>query len=237
MKGILFALLGVFAFAAPTYSAAPATTTVPLKIGIIGTGNIGGALAAHWARAGHEVYVSSRHPQELEALVTSLGPKAHAGTPKQAAAFGDVILISVPYAATPQIGRDLAAELKGKVVLDTGNPYPQRDGEMAVTARAKGTGVTSAEFLPGVKLVRAFNAIAAASLVKQETRDGERIAIPLAGDDQGALDVASRLVRDAGFDPVVVGGLARAKEFDFGTPVYTKLQTARELRQTLHLKD
>ena len=81
------------------------------------------------------------------------------GTPREAAAFGDVVMLAVPYGATPQVGRDYAAELKGKVVLDAGNPYPSRDGEMAVRDRERGTGVASAEYLPGTKLVRAFNAI------------------------------------------------------------------------------
>src|SRR5215813_11909210 len=123
----------------------------PLKIGIIGAGHIGGTLATLWAKAGHEILVSSRHPDQLQELARSLGPKCRAGTPKEAAVFGDVVLISVPYGALPQIGKDLQNELKGKVVLDTGNPYPERDGEMAVESRRKGTGVASAEFLPGVR--------------------------------------------------------------------------------------
>jgi 8-hydroxy-5-deazaflavin:NADPH oxidoreductase len=207
----------------------------PLKIGIIGTGNIGGALAKHWAKAGHEIVIASRHPEELEDLAKSLGPKVRAGTPKQAAAFGDVVLVSIPYAATPQLGRDLQSELKGKIVLDTGNPYPNRDGPMAEDARKRGTGVASAEFLPGTRLVRAFNAIKYTDLTNEAHRSGEKYGIPLAGDDPEALRVAQRLVRDAGFDPVVVGGLDRAREFDVGTPVYVKSLTARELRKALNL--
>ena len=208
----------------------------PLKIGIIGTGHIGGALASLWVKAGHEVLVSSRHPGQLEGLARSLGPKARVGTPREAALFGDVVLISVPYGALPQVGRDLKAELSGKIVLDTGNPYPQRDGDMAVEARRKGTGVSSAQFLPGVRLVRAFNAINSGDLASEAHRSGERIAIPLAGDDSQALEVAQRLVRDAGFEPVVVGPLSRAREFDVGTAVYTRLMTAGQLRQALGLK-
>jgi hypothetical protein len=155
------------------------------------------------------------------------------GTPREAAVFGDVVLISVPYGALPQLGRDLAKELAGKVVLDTGNPYPERDGEMALEARRKGTGVASAEFLPGVRLVRAFNAMSYRSLRSEAHRAGELVAIPIAGDDERALGVAARLVRDAGFEPVVVGPLARAKLFDVGTPVYTQVLTARELRERL----
>jgi predicted dinucleotide-binding enzyme len=208
----------------------------PLRIGIIGAGHIGGTLAALWVSAGHEVMISSRHPDELQGLARSLGPKAHVGTPRDAAVFGEVVLVSVPYGALPQVGRDLKSELAGKIVLDTGNPYPQRDGEMAVAARAKGTGVASAEYLPGVRLVRAFNAINSGDLRSEAHRQGAPIAIPLAGDDPQALQVAQQLVSDAGFVPVVVGPLARAREFDVGTAVYTRLLTAPELRQALKLK-
>jgi len=207
----------------------------PLKIGVIGTGRIGGNLATLWAKAGHELVLSSRHPDELQELARSLGPKVRVGTPREAAVFGDVVLVSVPYGALPQIGRDLKRELAGKIVLDTGNPYPERDGAMAEDARRKGTGVASAEFLPGMRLVRAFNAINSGDLKSQAHRKGERIAIPLAGDDAEALAVAQRLVQDAGFEPVVVGPLSRAREFDVGTPVYTKLLTAPQLRQELGL--
>ncbi len=207
----------------------------PMKIGIIGTGHIGGTLASLWAKAGHQIVISSRHPDQLKDLASSLGPNVRVGTPHEAAQFGDVVLLSVPYAATPEIGRELAHELAGKVVLDTGNPYPQRDGAMAEEARRKGTGASSAEFLPGVKLVRAFNAISWVSLAKEAHRAGDPIAIPLAADDAKALGIAQQLVKDAGFEPVVVGGLARAKDFDVGTPVYVKLLTAVELRQQLGL--
>jgi hypothetical protein len=209
---------------------------MPLKIGIIGTGHIGGTLADLWVKAGHEVMISSRHPDQLRSLAASLGPKARVGTPREAALFGNVVVISVPYGALPQVGKDLAHELAGKIVLDTGNPYPDRDGPMANDARRKGTGVASAEYLPGVRLVRAFNAIAYTSLASEAHRAGEKFAIPLAGDDHEALEVAQRLVRDTGFDPVVVGPLSRAKDFDVGTPVYVKLLTAVQLRQALGLK-
>ena len=215
--------------------AAPANVT-PLKIGIIGAGQIGGTLARLWVAAGHEVLISSRHPEELRTLAQSLGPKARVGTPREAALFGDVVLESVPYGALPQIGTDLKAELAGKIVLDTANPYPHRDGDMAIEARRVGTGVASPRYLPGVRLVRAFNEITADDLASEAHRSGQPIAIPLAGDDPEALAVAQRLVRDAGFEPVVVGPLSRAREFDVGTPVYTVLMTAPQLRQALGLK-
>ena len=228
------AVLAVVTCALP-YSTAPAADEAPLRIGVIGTGHIGGNLARLWAKAGHELLISSRHPEQLDELAQSLGHKVRTGTPREAAAYGDVVLVSVPYAATPQIGRDYRQELAGKVVLDTGNPYPERDGAMADEARRKGTGVASAEFLPGTRLVRAFNAINYNDLRSQAHRKGEPVAIPLAGDDAKALAVAERLVRDAGFEPVVVGPLSRAREFDVGTEVYTQVLTAPQLRKALGL--
>ena len=132
--------LGFAAAAAAAQTPRPA----PLRIGIIGTGHIGGTLARLWVAAGHEVLISSRHPDQLRGLAQQLGPRAAVGTPREAALFGAVVLISVPYGAEPQIGRDLKAELAGKIVLDTGNPYPERDGPMALEARREGTGVASA---------------------------------------------------------------------------------------------
>jgi predicted dinucleotide-binding enzyme len=204
-----------------------------MKIGVIGSGRVGGTIGGLWVKAGYDVMFSARDISEVKELVAGLGPKAHAGTPREAAAFGDAVLISVPYAALPQIGRDNAAELKGKVVLDTSNPIAGRDGDMAVAARAKGTGVASVELLPGVRLVRAFNCVGYTSMRSEAHRAGERVAIPLAADDQAALRTAIQLVQDAGFEPVVVGGLARAKEFDVGSPVFGKALTAGELRKML----
>ena len=219
----------------PLSSIAAAGRQNRLKIGVIGSGRIGGTIGSLWVKAGHDVLFSSRHPEALKELVEGLGSKARAGFPREAAVFGEVVLISVPYHAVPQIGQDFGTELAGKVVMETGNPYPSRDGEMAVTARIKGTGVSSAEFLPGVRLVRAFNTIAHYDLRSEAHRSSERVAIPLASDDPEALQVASRLVEDAGFEPVIVGPLSRAKDFDYGTPVYAKALTANELRQQLGL--
>jgi len=237
---VLGAMMALMLGTVPAARAAPADASTqpgaPIKIGIIGTGHIGGTLATLWVGAGHEVLMSSRHPQELQGLAHSLGPKAHVGTPLEAAKFGDVVVVSVPYGALPQVGRDLKSELAGKIVLDTGNPYPERDGQMAVEARHKGTGVSSAEYLPGVRLVRAFNAINSGDLRSEAHRKGAPVAIPLAGDDAQALQVAERLVRDAGFAPVVVGPLSKAREIDVGTPVYTRLMTEPQLKAALGLK-
>ena len=221
--------------ALPLAARAAASAGGSVKIGIVGSGRIGGTLGGLWVKAGHEVMFSSLDLEHDKALAASLGPKARAGTPREAAAFGDVLLISVPYGALPQVGRDLGDLIKGKVVLDTCNPVPARDGEIAVAAKAKGTGIASPELLPGARLVRAFNSVGYSRLQSEAHRGGEKVAIPLAGDDAAALKIAQRLVQDAGFEPVVVGPLARAKDFDAGTPVYGKALTARELRQGLGL--
>lgn len=207
-----------------------------LKIGVIGSGRIGGTVGELWVKAGHQVMFSSLDLEHDKALAARVGAGALAGTPKEAAAFGEVLLVSVPYSALPQLGRDLRDSLKGKVVLDTCNPIPGRDGDMALEARTKGTGVASPQFLPGARLVRAFNSVGHTSLHGGAHRSGERIAIPLAADDAVALQTAARLVREAGFEPVAVGPLARAKEFDPGTPVFGRALTAAELRRGLGIK-
>ena len=202
----------------------------PLKIGIIGSGHIGGTLARHWVKAGHEVFVSSRHPEELQGLVKELGSRAHAGTPKEAAAFGSVVLVSIPYGAMPQIGADLRAELAGKVIIDTSNPVDRRDGAQAAEWQKKGAGVSTAELLHNDRVVRAFNCIPWMTLLNDGNRQPERLAIPIGGDDKAAITIAERLVRDTGFDPVVVGSLARTREFDLGQPLAIGPLTAAQLR-------
>jgi 8-hydroxy-5-deazaflavin:NADPH oxidoreductase len=193
--------------------------TVKLKIGIVGSGRIGGTIGGLWVKAGHEVMFSSLDLDHDKALAASLGRNARAGTPREAAAFGDVLLIAVPYSALPQIGRDLADLIKGKVVLDTCNPIPGRDGEIATWARGKGAGLASAELLPGARLVRTFNAIGYAKLSEGANRQGERTGIPMAGDDENAVAVASSLVRDIGFEPVVIGPLAMGRYLIPGAPL------------------
>jgi predicted dinucleotide-binding enzyme len=210
-------------------------TTKPMKIGIIGSGRQGGAIGTLWAKIGHQVVFSSRNPDSLAGLVAAAGPDALAGTPAQAATFGDVVLIAVPYGALPQVGRDYAHLMKGKIVIDVGNPRVDRDGEVGKDGLARGTGVTSKEYLPGVRLVRALNALSFTQVTKEAYRSGEKLGIPIASDDKEAIEVTVRLVEEAGFDPVVVGGLARAKEFDAGTPVYVKGLTAAQLKAALKL--
>ena len=213
-----------------------ARAAAKIRIGVIGSGRVGGTVGELWVKAGHEVMFASLDLEHDKALAARLGSGTRAGTPREAGGFGEVLFVAVPYAALPQVGRDLGEALKGKVVLDACNPIPARDGDMAVEARAKGTGVASPQFLPGARLVRAFNCVGYSSMKSEAHRAGERLGIPLAGDDAAALRVAAGLVQDAGFEPVVVGGLARARDFDYGTAIFGKPMTAAEVRRILGIR-
>ena len=202
------------------FSALAQTASAKLKIGIIGSGKVGGAIGGAWVKAGHEVMFSSLDLEADKKLAASLGGKATAGTTREAAAFGSVLLMSVPYAAVPAIGKELGDLVKGKIVIDTSNPIVARDGDMAVAAREKGAGVTSAEYLPGARIVRAFNAIGYARMAEAASRGGDKIGMPRAGDDAAAISGASALVRDVGYEPVLVGTLAAMGKYLIpGTPL------------------
>jgi len=207
-----------------------------LHIGVIGSGHIGGTIGGLWVKDGHKVLFSSRHPEGLKDLVTELGELAQAGTVEQAIAFGDVVFIAVPYKALPQVGQDYGAALKGKIVVDACNATPARDGEaLAGEVEKDGIGVTSQKYLPGTRLVRAFNTMNYMIFARQAHRPDPKLAIPIAGDDPQAVQVTAGLVRDAGFDPVVVGTLKDANRFQRGAPGYGQEVTAAELRQKLSL--
>jgi predicted dinucleotide-binding enzyme len=207
-----------------------------LRIGVIGSGNIGGTIGRLWVKAGHPVLFSSRHPERLKDMVAELGASARYGTVSEAIAFGDALFVAIPFGALPQIGHDHADELKGKIVLDAGNASPARDGaSIAAEVERDGIGVTSQKYLAGTRLVRAFNTLSYAIFAREANRPDPKLAIPIAGDDLEAVSVAAQLVRDAGFDPVVVGKLADARRFQRGEPGYGQAVSAAELRQKLSL--
>lgn len=223
------AALGAFPAAAPV-RAQPAQ---PMRIGVVGAGSLGGTVGRLWVEAGHEVLFSSRHPEELASMVRRLGPRASAGTPREAAGFGPAVLVAVPYAALPRLGQELQDALRGKVVLDACNDSPSRDDPVGREALANGLGLTSAKLLPGTRLVRAFSAVDASAVAASSRRQGGTLGVPLAGDDAQAVQLAAQLVRDAGCEPVVVGGMAAASRFERGTPVFRANATAPELRRLL----
>jgi predicted dinucleotide-binding enzyme len=204
-----------------------------LKIGMIGAGREGGALGALFVKAGHPVMFSSRNPDRLRDFVAGLGPLAQAGSVAQAVTFGDVVVLAVPYTAIEEIGKAHAAALATKVlVMDVSNPIARRDGEDLVKSVAAqgGPGLVTARLIPGARVVRAFNAIGAGRLAQIAHRAGDPVGVPIAGDDQKAIAVAERLIREIGFEPVLVGGLAMGKHLVPGTPLGGE-RTPAEIRQ------
>jgi predicted dinucleotide-binding enzyme len=237
--GMTLGAMAVVALAALPDAAAAQATGSPLKIGIIGAGREGGALGTLFVKAGHPVMFSSRHPEELKGLVAGIGPLARAGTVEEAITFGDVVAIVVPYAAMEQIGKAYADALAKKVlVLDVSNPIARRDGEDLIkwVGEQGGAGLATAKFLSGAHIVRGFNAIGSGRLAAVAHRAGDPVGVPIAGDDPKAIAVAENLIREIGFEPVLVGGLAMGKYLVPGTPLGGE-HTPAEIRQiagTLH---
>ena len=193
-----------------------------LKIGTIGAGREGGALGTLFAKHGHPVMFSSRNPEQLKELVASAGANAQAGTVEQAVAFGDVVFLVVPYTAVEPIGKQHGKALAEKrLVLDVSNPIARRDGEEIVkwANDQGGAGLATAKLIPGAHLVRAFNAIGSGRLAEDSERKGDPVGIPIAGDDKAAVELAASLIKEVGFEPVLVGGLAMGKYLVPGTPL------------------
>jgi 8-hydroxy-5-deazaflavin:NADPH oxidoreductase len=207
-----------------------------IKIGVIGSGRIGSTFGGLWAKAGHQIMFSDRDAEQAKRAAEGAGARARAGSAEQAVAFGDVVLIAVPYGALPAIAQQVGAQLKGKVVIDPNNPVPSRDGELGAQAKEKGAAVSTAAILPGAKLVRAFNSWGYQTMAREANRPAPRMAIPVAADDAAALKLGMQLVSDAGFDPVPAGSLAQSKAFDLGSSVSGKVMTADEMRKALSLR-
>jgi 8-hydroxy-5-deazaflavin:NADPH oxidoreductase len=218
---------------APSAALAQAAGAAPLKIATIGAGHEGGALGTLFARQGRPVMFSSLHPEQLKELVASAGPTAQAGTVEQAVGFGDVVLLVVPYTSVEQIAKDYGQPLAAKqLVIDVSNPIARRDGDAIVSwvAEQGGAGLATAKLLPGAHLVRAFNAINYLRLTEDAHRPGEPLGVPIAGDDPNAIALATELIKEIGFEPVLVGGLAMGKYLVPGTPLAGE-HTPAEIRQ------
>jgi len=196
-----------------------------MTIGIIGSGNIGSTAARLFVKAGHDVAVSnSRGADTLQNLVAELGTRARALTVEENARFGDVVLVAIPFGQYKTLP---AKALTGKIVIDAGNYYPERDGQFTELDLSKTTSSELvAEHLPGTRVVKAFNTIYYKDLAEQgDTKLSfeDRRAIFLAGDDVDAKAVVARLIEDIGFAPIDLGGLHEGgKRQQPGTPVYNK---------------
>ena len=207
----------------------------PMKVGVIGSGNIGSAIGGLWAKAGYEVMFSDREAAQSRRAADAAGGKSRTGSVREAAAFGDAVLIAVPWGALPAVYKEAGDLLKGKVVIDPNNPIPGRDGDAAVQAREKGAAVSTAALLPGARLVRTFNSWGWSQMQSNASRT-PRMAMPVAADDAAALKIGLRMVQDAGFDAVNAGSLAASKAYDLGSSVSGRVMTAEELRKALSLK-
>jgi 8-hydroxy-5-deazaflavin:NADPH oxidoreductase len=233
-KFVHFGITALFASVTSRHAIAQSVSN-KLRIGVIGSGHIGGTIGGLWVKAGHSVLFSSRHPEELKPLTDSLGPLAKAGTVGDALDFGDVILVAVPYKAIPELAKEYGPKFAGKIVIDPANAVARRDGEDLLNeTREKGIGATTQSYLKGSHVVRAFNSMSYTNFAKEAHRAGDLMAIPIAGDDARAVQVASQLVRDAGFEPVAVP-LARAQEFAQGGPLYGQQLTGKALRERFGL--
>ncbi len=190
-----------------------------MRIGIIGAGFIGRAVARLGLAAGHDVMVSnSRGPRSLSSIPSGIGGQI--GTVEEAAAFGEVVVVAIPLSQYQTI---LAAPLAGKVVLDANNYYPERDGHIPeLDARETTTSGMLARHLQQSRVVKAFNAILAVDLEKggQLVASGRRRALPIAGDDHSAKATAAGLLDQFGFDCVDGGTLAESWRFERAKPAY-----------------
>ena len=203
-------------------------------IGLIGAGHIGSQLARLAVAHGYDVIVSnSRGPETLRPLVDELGPHARAATSAQAAAAGDIVVVTIPL---KNIGDVPAAPLAGKVVIDTNNYYPQRDGHIQeLDDERTTTSELLQRHLPASKVVKAFNHIHAAAL----TTDGQpagtrnRRALAIAGNDVNAKATVAGLIAEFGFDVVDIGPLSESWRIQRDTPGYGPRRTADELRRDL----
>jgi 8-hydroxy-5-deazaflavin:NADPH oxidoreductase len=207
-----------------------------MRIGIIGSGKIGGTLARRFVDAGHEVAVSnSRGPETLAVLVEELGPLAQAMTAQEAARFGELVVVSVPFGRYRELPTEAVA---GKVVIDTNNYYPQRDGhfEELDSDRTTSSELLQAHLPGGARVVKAFNAILWSRLDEdgRPAGDPERLGIPISGDDEAAKRIVATLIDEIGFDPVDAGMLAEGgRRHQPGTPAYTNGLPTTELRTLL----
>lgn len=203
-------------------------------IGLIGAGHIGSQLARLAVKNGYDVAISnSRGPQSLAALIAELGPKARAAIPDEAAEAGDIVIVTVPLKNYRQVP---VAPLAGKIVIDTNNYYPDRDGHIAeLDNESTTTAELLQEHLPASKVVKAFNHIYASALTSDGQASGSknRRALAIAGNDPAAKAIVAQLINEFGFDTVDLGALKESWRIQRDTPGYGPRRTANELREDL----
>jgi 8-hydroxy-5-deazaflavin:NADPH oxidoreductase len=207
-----------------------------MKIGIIGSGNIGGTAARLFAQAGHHVAISnSRGPESLRDVVAELGPNAQAMTAADAARFGDVVLVAVPLKNATELPADA---FRGKIVVDANNYYPARDSHIEALDRDETTSSELlAKHLDGARVVKGFNSIWSEHLKVQGNTSlpaEERRVIPIAGDDAEAKQIVASLIESIGFGALDTGSLSEGgRRQQVGAKLYNNDVTVREARKLL----
>jgi len=202
-----------------------------MKIGILGAGNIGGTLAKHWTKVGHFVFVSSRHPNDLQKLVKEAGPAAQAGTLEDAVRFGDSVVLAIPWRKKEDLPSPLL--FQGKIVVDAMNPYSSLGRVMELGDSTSSEEV--AKIIPEARLVKAFNTMGANDLKNEAFKTGkDRLAIFVAGNDQEAKRTVSGLIEDIGFVPMDTGSLRDGGRLQQpGSPIYNIRLTEDQARSSL----
>jgi hypothetical protein len=181
-----------------------------MRIGIFGTGRVARALGLAWAARGHQVCLGGRDPERARALSAELGTQVRGGTVREAAEFGEVLLLAIPWTATRATLNVAAGALAGKILIDCTNPLRDSDfTEMADLAGFPSAAETIASWVPEARVVKAFNAVSTAAMLAPRFGDHDA-CLPYCGDDEPAKSVVARLVADSGFDPLDIGGLREA---------------------------
>jgi predicted dinucleotide-binding enzyme len=179
-----------------------------MQVGIVGSGRIGGTVGKLWVRAGHTILFSSRHPEQLAGLVAGIGNNARVGTIPEAAQFGDVILLSVPWTGVEE-ALAAAGLLDGKILIDTTNQFTSNGLEQLPDGMSASE--CNARRARGACLVKAYNTLTAGFQAESAGRSGpERVVMPYAGEDADAKRIVAGLITDSGFEPFDVGGWTQA---------------------------
>jgi len=202
-----------------------------MKIGIIGAGDIGKLYGRLWREAGHEIMISSRSSETRESAARAIG--AAAGTPQDAAAFGEVVLLAVNYATIDEAVSAIASQVAGKLVIDATNPLVRvpGGGTERVIAEDAIAGEAMAEKLPKARVAKGFTTLWTGHVEKHSDREAPRVAMTLAADDPADRETVAKLTRDAGLVPVDLGALAQSRPLDPPSPIWNVVLSVDELEE------
>lgn len=209
-----------------------------MRIGIIGTGRIGGILAELWLKSGHEVMVGSKQSEKLDAVLKKAVPDCRKGSIEEAAQYGEVVVLSIPPEQIDNVIQKTVNYLDGKVIIDTMNSFIEGEGISVseVMQRDIPSGVAIQERFPKAKVVRAFSSISYIDLKPMSYREPEYVSVPFCCDERSADEIITQLISDAGFKPYYLGPLLYSKPMDPGGKIYGKALTEMQIRDLLNYK-